>query len=65
MPLSCNCVKGELGRDLLVGKLWDLGSLAGVLNSDPADIAATVQVKDRVLIKVSGFTHLHFAKLDV
>ena len=53
------------GRDLLVGKLGNVGSLAGVLNGDPGDIAVVVKVKDRVLIKVLGFRNLDSAKLNV
>jgi hypothetical protein len=65
MPLTRNRSNGGLNRNLLVGKLRNVGSLAGVLNGDPAGIAAPVKVKDRVLIEVFGFSHLDSAKLNV
>jgi hypothetical protein len=56
---------GGLDRNLLVRKSRNIGSLAGVLNGDPADIAAAVKVKDCVLIKIFGFSHVDSAKLNV
>jgi len=55
---------GGLGRNLFVGKCRNVRSLTRVLNSDPADIAATVQVKDRVLIEIFGCSHVDSAKLN-
>ena len=54
-----------LGCNLLVGKLWDIGSLVGVLYGDAADIPFTVNVKDRILIKLLGFGYVDSAKLNV
>src|SRR5262245_19856025 len=56
---------GGLGRNLLVRKCRNVGSLAGVLNGDPADLAVAVEVKDRVLIKIFGFSYVGSAKLNV
>jgi hypothetical protein len=36
-----------------------------VLNGDPADIALTIKIEDRVLIKVFGISDLNRAKLDL
>jgi hypothetical protein len=56
---------GGLGCDLLVGKLRNVGSLAGVFNGDSTDIAVPVKVKDGILVKVFRFHNLHGAKLDI
>jgi hypothetical protein len=50
---------------LLVGKFWNVGSLAGVFNGDPTDIAVSVKVKDSILVKVFRFRNLPGAKFDV
>ncbi len=57
--------QGGLGRNLLVGKLRDISSLAGVLNGNPADIAASVQVENRVLIKIFGLSDIDNTELNV
>ena len=54
-----------LGRNLLVRKCRNVGSLAGVLDGDSADIAVAVEVKDRVLIEIFGFSDFDSAKLNV
>jgi hypothetical protein len=56
---------GWLGGNLLVGKRRNVGSIAGVLNRDAADIAVPVEVKDRVLIEIFGFGNFDRAKLNV
>lgn len=56
---------GGLGRNLLVGKRRNVGSIAGVLNRDAADIAVPVEVKDCVLIEIFGFGNFDCAKLNV
>ena len=54
-----------LGRNLLEGELWNLGTVFGMLNRDPANVALRIQVQERVLVEVLGFGHLGGAKLDV
>jgi len=58
-------LKRRLGRNLLVRKCRNVGSLAGVLDGDSADIAVAVEVKDRVLIEIFGFSDFDSAKLNV
>jgi hypothetical protein len=66
--LAANCgiaLSSELGRYLLIGKLRDLSALASVLDGNPAYIAVSVEVKDRVFVEISGFCDVDCAKLDV
>jgi hypothetical protein len=56
---------GRLGCNLLVRKSRNVGSLAGVLNGNPADVAIAVEIKDRVLIEIFGFSHVDSTKLNV
>jgi len=43
------------GRDLLVGKMWNVGALARVLNGDCADISLLVEIEKGVLVEIACF----------
>jgi len=58
-------LSGELCRNLFVRECWNVRSLAGVLNGDPTDIAVAVDIKNRVFVKILGFSHVSGAKLNV
>jgi hypothetical protein len=54
-----------LGSDLFIREAWDVSALAGVLDSDPANITVTIHVQQGVLVQVSGLCHFGWSKLNV
>jgi hypothetical protein len=59
------CRRRVLGRHLFVGERRNLGALARMFYCDCANVIITVQVYDRVLIKVLGFVNRSLAELDI
>lgn len=55
----------ELRRYLLEREVGNVGPLAGVLDSDAANVPVAVEVKQGVLIQVLGFTDLGGLEFDI
>ena len=53
------------GRDLFVGKLREIGTLACMLDCDPIDAAIRTKIKEGVLIKILGVYNPADPELDV
>ncbi len=60
-----NYVSGELRRYLLEREVGNVSPLAGVLDSDAADVPVAVEIKQGVLIQVLGFIDLGGLEFDV
>jgi hypothetical protein len=54
-----------LGSDLLVGKMWNVGTVARMFHGDSTNIAVTVKVEERVLVEVFSFGDLDSTKFNV
>jgi hypothetical protein len=54
-----------LGRDLLEGKMRDVGPLCGVFDGDAQDAAVFVHVQERVPVQVTCFGDIVGFELDV
>ncbi len=53
-----------LGGNVLVREMGRAGPLGGVLNSDSADIALSVDVEDGVFVEVASLRNGNIAKFD-
>ena len=57
--------KAPLGRNLFVREAGHVGSLAGVLNSNPTDVAMLIDVQNSVLVQVLRLSDIGCPQFDI
>ena len=55
----------NLSGDLFVREVRDVGAVFGVLDGDAANVALLVQIQERVLIQIFGFSNVGGTELDI